>query len=328
MIAWEAGNLDLAIASLTRCINEGKLTIANLAAAYYNRGNAYEHRSQYDQAIKDYEEVIYLDPNNVPAHLNRGNSHQGKGDYDLAIRDYDEVIRKDSKFVPAYYNRGNAYQRKGEHDQAISDYDTVISLEPGYAPAYLNRGNAYQGKEQYDLAVEDYNMAIRLNPSYAHAYYNRGLAYLNKGDQEQALRDYNEAIRLNAAYAEAPYAQPLTTEEPQVKSSTVGSPPTTQEIEKTPAGLSEADRKSFAIHLASVRSKEGADIEWKTFQDNFPDLLRQRELIIRSIDVEGQGTFFRVMTGPFQDLTQAQHLCAEFKAFEQYCMVIRLTDAR
>ncbi len=114
----------------------------------------------------------------------------------------------------------------------------------------------------------------------------------------------------------------------QAKSSSVSSPPATQEIQIAPAGLPEADSESFAIHLASLQTKEGTEVGWKKLQSQFPELLEQRELIVRSIDLEGQGTFFRVMTGLFEDRTRAQDLCAEFKALEQYCMVIRLTDTR
>jgi len=317
-----AGDLELAIASFTRCIDDGNLTMANMASAYYNRGNAYEQRGRYAEAIKDYEEVIYLDPGYGPAYVNRANAYQGKGDYDQAIQDYDEIIRRSPNFVPAYYNRGNAYERKGELDQAIKDYDEVIYLDPTYGPAYINRANAYQEKGQYDRAIEDYDQAIRLNPGNAHAYYSRGLAYRNKGDQGRARQEFNEAIRLNPSYAAAPYAQSLATEEePQAKPSSVSSPPTAQEIEIAPAGLPEADRESFAIHLASLRTKERTGVGWKKLQSQFPELLDQRELIVRSIDLEGQGTFFRIMTGPFQDRTGAQDLCAEFRAFEQYCTV-------
>ncbi len=115
---------------------------------------------------------------------------------------------------------------------------------------------------------------------------------------------------------------------PQAKSSSVSSPPATQEIEIAPARLTEADRESFAIHLTSLRTNEGTEGEWKKLQTQFPELLNQRELIVRSIDLEGQGAFLRVMTGPFHDRTKAQDLCVEFKALERYCMVIRLTDAR
>ncbi len=115
---------------------------------------------------------------------------------------------------------------------------------------------------------------------------------------------------------------------PQAKSSSVSSPPATQEIKLAPVRLTEADRESFAIHLTSLRTNEGTEGEWKKLQTQFPELLNQRELIVRSIDLEGQGTFLRVMTGPFHDRTKAQDLCVEFKALERYCMVIRLTDAR
>ena len=327
--AEEAGDLELAIASFTRCIDEGNLTMANMASAYYNRANAYEQRGRYDQAIRDYNEVIYLDPGYGPAYVNRANAYQGNGDYDQAIQAYDEIIRRSPNFVPAYYNRGNAYERKGELDQAIKDYDAVISLDPAYGPAYINRANAYQEKGPYDRAIEDYDRAIRLNPGNAHAYYSRGLAYRNKGDQGRALQEFNEAIRLNPSYAAAPYAQPVATEEePQAKPSSVSSPPTAQEIEIAPAGLPEDDRESFAAHLASLRTEEATEVGWKKLQSQFPELLGQRELIVRSVQIEEQGTFFRIMTGPFQDRTKAQDLCAEFKALEQYCMVIRLTDAR
>jgi tetratricopeptide (TPR) repeat protein len=303
--------------------------MANLEAEdHYYLGVDLIAEGKTDEAIAEYLKAIELDSTLTDALHGLTRAHFQKGELDQAIQAYDEIIYRSPDFVPAYYNRGNAYERKGELDQAISDYDAVISLDPTYGPAYINRANAYQEKGQYDRAIEDYDQAIRLNPGNAHAYYSRGLAYRNKGNQGRALQEFNEAIRLNPTYAEAPYAQPVATQKPQAESSPVSSPLTTQEIEMAPEGLTEADGKSFAIHLASVRTKEGAEVEWKRFQNEFPDLLSRRELIIRSIDVEGQGTFFRVMTGPFQDRTNAQDLCAEFKAFEQYCMVIRLTDAR
>ncbi len=52
--AHESGNHELAINSYTRCIDLGDLTVGNLAAAYFNRANAYYDMRDYDQAILDY----------------------------------------------------------------------------------------------------------------------------------------------------------------------------------------------------------------------------------------------------------------------------------
>ena len=60
-----------------------------LTANYYlKRGNAFAAKGQYDQAIKDYNKAIQIDPNYEPAYNNRGNAYKEKGKYDEAKKDY------------------------------------------------------------------------------------------------------------------------------------------------------------------------------------------------------------------------------------------------
>ncbi|MCD6490503.1 MAG: tetratricopeptide repeat protein [Thermodesulfobacterium sp.] len=48
-------------------------THTNYAVAYYNRGNAYLNKGEYDLAIKDLTKAIELNPNYAAAYNNRGN---------------------------------------------------------------------------------------------------------------------------------------------------------------------------------------------------------------------------------------------------------------
>ena len=223
-------------------------------------------------------------------------------------------------------------QEGGDPALAIDYYTRCITwggqTRENLAVTYNNRGIAYADKGEYDRTIRDYDEAIRLNQGYAHAYYNRSLAHLSNGDQDLAVRDYNQAVRLDPGYADAPYAETLTTRKPQSNPSTTSSPPATQAIEIAPAGVSETGQRSFAIHLASVRTKDGPETGWNHLQRQFPELIGQRDLIIRSVEIEAQGTFFRIMTGPFEARPLAQDLCDKFRSREQYCMVLRLTDAR
>jgi len=70
--------------------------------AYFNRGDAWYEKGEYDKAIADYTEVIQLNPKNLNAYLIRGDTWLEKGEYDKAIADYTEVIRLDPKNVGAY----------------------------------------------------------------------------------------------------------------------------------------------------------------------------------------------------------------------------------
>ncbi len=223
-------------------------------------------------------------------------------------------------------------QEAGDPALAIVYYTRCIAsggqTRENLAVTHNYRGIAYADQGEYERAIRDHDEAIRLNPSYAHAHYNRGLAHLKKGDQDLAVHDYNEAVGLNPGYADAPYAEALTTRKPQSGPSTTSSPPATQELEIAPAGVSETDQRSFAIHLASVGTKGRAETGWNYLQRQFPELIGQRDLIIRSVEIEAQGTFFRIMTGPFEARSRAQDLCDKFRSREQYCMVLRLADAR
>jgi cell division septation protein DedD len=111
--------------------------------------------------------------------------------------------------------------------------------------------------------------------------------------------------------------------EPAAGTETIGSP-----ILETAATSEIPERESFAVHLASLRTQDRAKAEWHRLQSEFPEFLRQRDLVIRFVDLEGRGIFYRVLTGPFHDRRKAQDFCAEMESHQQYCLVMRLADDR
>jgi tetratricopeptide (TPR) repeat protein len=173
---------------------------ATAAAAYFDRGNAYSEKKDYEEAIANYNKAIKLDPNNDLVYNSRGNANYFKGDYDRAIADYNKAIKLDPNNDVWYNNRGWAYYRKGDYDRAIADYNKAIKLDPDYAAAYNDRGWAYDDKGDHDRAIADYDQAIKLDPDYTHAYNNRGWAYYNKDDYDRAITDYDQAIKLDPDY--------------------------------------------------------------------------------------------------------------------------------
>jgi lipoprotein NlpI len=194
---------DLAISGCTAFIHSGRENRKNLAAAFNNRGIAYDDKKDFDRALADYNEAIRLNPKDAHAFNNRGVAYDNKKEYDRAIADYDAAIRLNSKLAAAFNNRGNAYRAKKDYDRAIADYNEAIRLDPKYAEAFNNRGRAYRAKKDYDHAIADYDAAIRLDPKHASAYLNRGLAYLYGDLLAKAQADFKEASELDPkdAYA-------------------------------------------------------------------------------------------------------------------------------
>ena len=78
-----------------------------------------------------------------------------KGDYDQAFKDCNTAMRLDPNFPEAYNTRGIIYKLTGEIDQAIEDYNKAIELDPNFAYAYYNRGIVYHERDDFERAIKD-----------------------------------------------------------------------------------------------------------------------------------------------------------------------------
>ncbi len=129
----DAEDPDLRIHACTRLLQSGELGEENLPIAFFNRGNAYADKGQYDRAIADYGRAIRLDPDEAVAFYNRGNAYADKGQYDRAIADFDRAIRLDPDDARAYNSQawllatvGEARLRDGR--EAVRLAETAVRL--------------------------------------------------------------------------------------------------------------------------------------------------------------------------------------------------------
>jgi tetratricopeptide (TPR) repeat protein len=168
------------------------------ARLYFQRGNAWLDKKEYDKAIEDFNEAIRLEPRNADmnAFHSRGIAWFWKKEYDNAIQDFGEAIRLDPKEALYYFKRGLARSTKKEYNMAIKDYDKAIQIDPNYAIACYHRGYARLMEEDYDGAIHDFDEAIRLNPKDSFVFAAGGKAYLGNRDNDKANRDFDEARRL------------------------------------------------------------------------------------------------------------------------------------
>jgi tetratricopeptide (TPR) repeat protein len=120
---------------------------------------------KYDVLSKKYEEIFMFETENLVIHIrDRGVSKQELGQHEEAIKDFDEAIRLDPKDSFAFRNRGYSKQSLGQHEEAIKDYNEAIRLDAKDSFAFINRGYSKNKLGYYEEAIKDYDEAIRLNP--------------------------------------------------------------------------------------------------------------------------------------------------------------------
>ena len=75
------------------------------------------------------------------SHLRRGNAWYAKSEFDQAIAEYDRAIALDPRLADSYNSRGNARRAKGDLEGAHGDYSAALRVDPRQAAVYCNRGS-------------------------------------------------------------------------------------------------------------------------------------------------------------------------------------------
>jgi tetratricopeptide (TPR) repeat protein len=196
---------DAAIPACTRLLEAGKLTEAQAADAYGQRGIAKAGKGDLDGALKDLTAALDRNPKMIVALALRGKAYKELKNFDLAIADFSRALRDESlraeqnqPLAAELYNlRGLTLVDRDEYDAAVADFNRAISIDRKSGAAYINRGQAFYFKREFDKAIADFEQAVRLDPKDPFGYSNRAMARMEKADFKGAIADYDNAIRLD-----------------------------------------------------------------------------------------------------------------------------------
>ncbi len=154
----KAGQLDAAVAEGSKAIELDP----TLAAAYYNRGLAYDSGHQLTRALADYAKAVELAPGFAEAYNNRGRILGILGKYQEALADLSRAIELRPGDAQAYVNRGNVNAARGRPVQAVADYTRALAIEPGDPATLRSRAAAHFATGELELAWTDVEACARL----------------------------------------------------------------------------------------------------------------------------------------------------------------------
>ena len=101
------------------------------AGTYVNRGVIKMRRQDYDDALKDFNNAIRLQPDMGEAYINRGGSLVGQKRYMEALLDIDKGLGLNPEEPEkAYYNRALANEGLDDIKAAYFDYLRAVELAP------------------------------------------------------------------------------------------------------------------------------------------------------------------------------------------------------
>jgi tetratricopeptide (TPR) repeat protein len=172
------------------------------------------------EAINHYTAVLDSDSTDERAISCRCWAYMAVGELDEALKDGEEAVRLNPNSIAWKNNRGEVFIKRKEYDKAIAEFSDILSTSPRYFFALDNRAEAYvRGKEfakakaDIELALENDGGVPRLHMNLARVLATapdaklrdgkRALAEAKKAVDMLKYRDGRFLDTLAAAYAEA-----------------------------------------------------------------------------------------------------------------------------
>ncbi len=173
-----------------------------LSDQHNSRGIELADRGWLDEAIREFQKAIELDPRSAHAHDNLATVYSEKQLHREALREYLTAIELEPDSATARYNLACFLATHGP-EMAEAEYQEAIQLDPKYPDAHLNLGLTYADRGKVPEAIKALEAAISLAPGDPFPRHELGTLLMDEGDTRAAIVQLREVTRLEPANFEA-----------------------------------------------------------------------------------------------------------------------------
>ena len=195
----DQGRYDEAIRQLQKALEIDP----DLAVAHGNLGYALADRGQVDEAIAEFQTAMKIDPDDATTHYNLGLVLADRGQLDEAIAHFRKALEINPDYVKVHGNLGLALAHRGQVDEAIAEYRKALELDPDGVRVHNDLGLVLAQRGQVDEAIIQFRKALELKPDCAEFSNNLGLALTGRGQVDEAIVHFKKALELRPRYADA-----------------------------------------------------------------------------------------------------------------------------
>ncbi len=164
---------------------------------YEIRGECNEKLGNLKLAIQDITSAIKLNENADLFHK-RALMYAQTLEYENALKDINDAIIIEPNEVNLYLSKGVCYEKMGLNTDALLNYNKCIEINPNISNVYYNRSIIYYQMDLVKLAFDDLQFAIKLDPDNIDAIVNLGIIkYLNYSQKEGLIDLLKSAMKGN-----------------------------------------------------------------------------------------------------------------------------------
>ena len=154
---------------------------------------AMESQNRWDDAAAEYEKILQQNPNVPGIHFRLGrvllSKPESPANTEEAKKEFEDELKLDPTNAAAEFSLGEIARRAGQWSEAIPHFTNASKLDPGFAEAFLALGMSLNSAERYSEAVGPLERYAKMLPSDAAGHYQLSIAYARTGRKEDATRE-------------------------------------------------------------------------------------------------------------------------------------------
>jgi len=123
-----------------------------------------EQMKKVEKEKKEVDRLAFLSPEKGEENRLKGNEYFEKGEFREAIKEYNEGIRRDPENIKIYSNRCFAYIKVYDPPAALKDADKCLEMDPKMIKAWVRKGTIHQLMKEYHKAIAAYDNGLKIEP--------------------------------------------------------------------------------------------------------------------------------------------------------------------
>ncbi len=180
-----------------------EIATINMAAAIWQKANAFRAEGNIDAAIESYLELKKFHPDEPDIHALLGDLYLKKGQYQLALTAFHKVHKHKPDDKQAQHNLIAVYQQYAQHltrtknyTTAVAQLEKAVALFPDDINLHLNLSQAYQHTSQFDKAKTHLEYILTNHPDHPQATAALFNMQLKRGNELVQQKKYTAAIEV------------------------------------------------------------------------------------------------------------------------------------
>jgi tetratricopeptide (TPR) repeat protein len=172
----------------SRASQELAATAPNSAQAQQLEAEAFESQGNWDKAAAQYRQILQQAPKTPGIHYRLGRIALSKSppETDQAQKEFEEELKVDPGNASAEFMLGETARQAGRWEDAIGHFSRASQLDESFVEAYLALGMSLNSAGRFPDAVVPLEKYVKSQPEDPAGHYQLATAYARTGRKPQA----------------------------------------------------------------------------------------------------------------------------------------------